>query len=116
MGLDLKQLILIFLIVLLLFGGKKLPALARSIGQGISEFKKGMAGASDSSVETSEVYQPLTDEVGQETEERDITPPRKAISKPAPKKVSAPTKKTTAKKAPTQKTAAKKQVGRGKKA
>lgn len=35
---------LIFLIILLLFGGKKLPGLARSIGSGISEFKKGLSG------------------------------------------------------------------------
>jgi len=35
------ELILIFLIALLLFG-KKLPDVARSLGKGISEFKKGV--------------------------------------------------------------------------
>lgn len=34
------ELILIVSIVLLLFGGKKLPEVMRGLGQGISEFKK----------------------------------------------------------------------------
>jgi sec-independent protein translocase protein TatA len=33
--------VIILLIVLLLFGGKKLPDLARSLGKSMSEFKKG---------------------------------------------------------------------------
>jgi len=34
------ELIVIVLIILLLFGAKKIPELARGIGQGINEFKK----------------------------------------------------------------------------
>lgn len=34
--------VLIILVILLLFGGRKLPELARSVGQSIIEFKKGM--------------------------------------------------------------------------
>lgn len=34
------ELIVILCIVLLLFGGKKLPEFARSLGKGIREFKK----------------------------------------------------------------------------
>lgn len=34
------ELIIILLIVLLLFGGAKLPALAKGLGQSIKEFKK----------------------------------------------------------------------------
>ncbi len=36
------ELIIIMLIVLLLFGGRKIPELMRGIGKGISNFKKGM--------------------------------------------------------------------------
>ncbi len=36
-----SELIIILLIVLLLFGAKKLPDLARSLGRSIGEFKKG---------------------------------------------------------------------------
>jgi sec-independent protein translocase protein TatA len=32
----------ILLIILVIFGGKKLPELARSIGKGLSQFKKGL--------------------------------------------------------------------------
>lgn len=34
------ELIVILCIILLLFGGKKLPEVARSLGKGIREFKK----------------------------------------------------------------------------
>lgn len=34
------ELVLIFLVVLLLFGAKKIPEIARGLGQGIKEFKK----------------------------------------------------------------------------
>lgn len=40
----LGELIIIFVIVLILFGGKKLPDLAKGLGQGIFEFRKGVSG------------------------------------------------------------------------
>ena len=36
------EIILIVLVVLLLFGAKKIPELARGLGKGMSEFKKGL--------------------------------------------------------------------------
>jgi sec-independent protein translocase protein TatA len=41
------EIILILAIVLLLFGGKKLPELMKGIGQGAREFKKGLSGESE---------------------------------------------------------------------
>ena len=35
-----QEMIVIFLIVLLLFGAKKIPELARGVGKGMGEFKK----------------------------------------------------------------------------
>ena len=35
-----QEMIIIFLIVLLLFGAKKIPDLARGVGKGMGEFKK----------------------------------------------------------------------------
>lgn len=37
------ELIIILLVVLLLVGGKKLPELARSVGQSMQELRKGMS-------------------------------------------------------------------------
>jgi len=41
------DLIIILLIILLLFGAKKIPELARSIGQSAREVKKGFKGEDD---------------------------------------------------------------------
>lgn len=40
MGIGFQELIVIFLIVLLLFGAKRLPEIARSLGKASNEFKK----------------------------------------------------------------------------
>lgn len=42
-GLGTTELIIILVIVLLLFGGRKIPQLAKDIGLGIKEFKKGLS-------------------------------------------------------------------------
>ena len=47
MGIGIWQLVLIVFIILLFFGGKKLPEFARSLGQGIKEFKKGIGEESN---------------------------------------------------------------------
>ena len=37
--------IIILVVILLLFGGKKIPELMRGLGKGVSEFKKGLNDA-----------------------------------------------------------------------
>lgn len=41
------ELIIILTIVLLLFGAKKIPELAKGLGTGVREFKKGTTGAAE---------------------------------------------------------------------
>jgi sec-independent protein translocase protein TatA len=42
------ELVIILIIVLVLFGGKRIPELTKSIGTAIREFKKGLGGNEDS--------------------------------------------------------------------
>ena len=41
------ELLLIVLAILLLFGAKKIPEIARNIGKGMNEFKKGLKDVQD---------------------------------------------------------------------
>ena len=41
-GLGTPEILIIALVVLLLFGGKKIPELMKGVGKGIRSFKKGM--------------------------------------------------------------------------
>lgn len=41
-GLGMQEILLIALIVLLLFGGKKIPELMNGLGKGVKSFKDGM--------------------------------------------------------------------------
>ncbi len=46
-----QELIIILVIVLVLFGATRLPALARSIGQSAKEFRKGLEDGNDGETE-----------------------------------------------------------------
>jgi sec-independent protein translocase protein TatA len=39
------ELLIVLVVILVLFGGAKLPKLARSLGEAQNEFKKGMSGS-----------------------------------------------------------------------
>jgi len=47
-SLGLPEILMIFALVLLLFGPKKLPEIGKALGKGIREFKKGTTGLVDS--------------------------------------------------------------------
>ncbi len=47
-GLVMQEILVISLVVLLLFGGRKIPELMRGLGKGVKSFKDGMNDISDS--------------------------------------------------------------------
>ena len=51
-GLKGQELLIILLIVLLIFGAAKLPALARSLGASAKEFRKGVEEGTDTESDT----------------------------------------------------------------
>ncbi len=63
---------IIFLIVLLIFGGRKIPEIAKGIGKGLREFKKAKDGIADSLEDTGK-------EISQDP--ADLEKPRKSEKK-----------------------------------
>jgi sec-independent protein translocase protein TatA len=56
-GIGIQELLLIFLVVLILFGAKRIPDIAQGLGRGIRDFRKAMKDTTDeikSSVEDDE--------------------------------------------------------------
>ncbi|WP_299232692.1 twin-arginine translocase TatA/TatE family subunit [uncultured Bacteroides sp.] len=47
LGVGMQEVLLIGLIILLLFGGKKIPELMKGLGKGVKSFKDGMKGIED---------------------------------------------------------------------
>lgn len=54
LGLGMQEILLIALIVLLLFGGKKIPELMRGLGKGVKSFKEGLNDVEASTKESQE--------------------------------------------------------------
>lgn len=46
-NLGITEILIILVVVILLFGSKRIPDLARSLGKSINEFKKGRSEATD---------------------------------------------------------------------
>jgi sec-independent protein translocase protein TatA len=57
-GLGPGELVIIFAILLLLFGAKRLPEIANGMGKGIRDFKRAVSGLDEASVQTHTV-QPM---------------------------------------------------------
>lgn len=51
-GLGMQEILIIALIVLLLFGGKKIPELMKGLGKGVKSFKEGMNEVTDMTKES----------------------------------------------------------------
>jgi len=50
--------LVVLAIVVLLFGGKKIPEVMRGLGEGIRSFKEGMHGAGQTSAQSTQVQPP----------------------------------------------------------
>ena len=72
-----EKIFLILLIVLLLFGAKRLPEFGRSLGKGIREFKGSLGGVRDA------INEPSTTPQDRVAEGRPATPPPAAADEPA---------------------------------
>jgi sec-independent protein translocase protein TatA len=72
-GLGFGEMILIFAVLLLLFGAKRLPELASGMGRGIRDFKRALNGMDDGSIQAGQT-----------------TPPLQASQTPPPAQVQAP--------------------------
>jgi sec-independent protein translocase protein TatA len=71
-----EDIILIAVVVLLLFGGKKIPELMKGLGKGVKSFKDGMEGIDN------ELKNPLKQEPAKEPEKD--KPPEKTVNEPSP--------------------------------
>ena len=60
-GLGTQEIIFIVLVVLLFFGGKKIPVMLKGLGKGVRSFKDGMNGV-DSDEEKEQKSQPKKEE------------------------------------------------------
>jgi sec-independent protein translocase protein TatA len=54
MGIGGKEWLIILIVVLLLFGGKKIPELMRGLGRGVKEFKDASKGETKETPESTE--------------------------------------------------------------
>ena len=82
-GIGGPELMMIFFVILLLFGGQKLPELARGLGKSVREFKKATAG--------------VEEEIKKAMEAPTETPKPKLETKPAAETKNPPVEPTTEK-------------------
>ena len=73
------EIVVIAAIALLFFGPRKLPELARSIGQGIAQFKKAV---NEASAQFHEVTRDLDRAANAETRTVDVPPPAQSTPEP----------------------------------
>lgn len=54
-GLGIGEMVLIFAVLLLFFGGKRLPEVAGGMGKGIRDFRRALSGLDEDSVNANQV-------------------------------------------------------------
>ena len=63
LGIGTQEILFIALIVLLLFGGKKIPELMKGLGKGVKSFKDGVNGIEESVKESTSIDEEKKDAV-----------------------------------------------------
>jgi len=58
-GISLPELLILLVVLLLVFGAKRLPEMGRSLGKGMREFKDGVSGVEESVTTTPTPTSPL---------------------------------------------------------
>jgi sec-independent protein translocase protein TatA len=74
-GLRAQELLIVLLIVLLIFGARKLPDLARSLGASAKEFRKGVSEGSEDAAEAQASEAPAESKPAPETTAPDTQKP-----------------------------------------
>jgi len=69
LGLGMQEIILIALIVLLFFGGRKIPEMMRGLGKGVKSFKDGVNGVGEENKEEKEKKDDKNSQPESETKE-----------------------------------------------
>lgn len=85
MSLGMPEIILIFLVVLLVFGAKRIPEIARGLGKGIREFKDATTDIKNElNIEESRgrIHQPRPNQYGSTSPRADTYADRPAASEP----------------------------------
>ena len=62
LGLKPYEIILIIFVILLLFGGKKIPEMMKGVGRGVKSFKEGLSGEDKKEKEKEEVVEKKEEE------------------------------------------------------
>ena len=63
LGIGTQEILFIALVVLLLFGGKKIPELMKGLGKGVKSFKDGVNGIEESVKESASIDEEKKDAV-----------------------------------------------------
>ncbi|HEU5310676.1 MAG TPA: twin-arginine translocase TatA/TatE family subunit [Candidatus Eisenbacteria bacterium] len=79
-GISLPELLILLVVLLLVFGAKRLPEMGRSLGKGMREFKDGVSGIDSEPVQTTaaptkvELSSPVSEPVAQTEPESERQP------------------------------------------
>lgn len=87
LGLGMQEVFIILVIALIIFGARRLPELGRSLGKGITEFKRGLKGLEDDVDSSGNA--PRSEPVGE------LPRPPQRVTTPAPRFESSPADKTS---------------------